>query len=60
VRKKPKMLARRESRRLSEIIEAGKHYDRSATEKAKRQTIEAADRLMREMDDLLKRLQRKG
>lgn len=51
---RPRPPPRKKAKSFVDIIEARQPYDKSKTERSKRRAIEAADRLMREMDDFLK------
>lgn len=60
MRTKPKLPARKPRKRLIDIIEQRQPYDAAKTERTNRRAREAADKLLREMDEFVRNADRKG
>ena len=54
MRTKPKLSARKPRKNLVEIIEAKQPFDAAKAERARRRASEAADKLLRDMDDFVR------
>ena len=59
MRSKPTAPPRKSPKPIAEGLDARLPYDKRRTDKSARQASDAADRLMREMDAVLKQLDRK-
>ena len=59
MRTKPKVAAKKPRRDLVGIIEARQPYDATKAERTNRRAREAADKLLREMDDFMRTSPRK-
>lgn len=54
MRTKPKLPARKPRKDLVEIIEKKQPFDVASAERARRRASEAADKLLRDMDDFMR------
>lgn len=59
MRTKPKVPARKPRKDLVDIIESRQPYDAAKGERTKRRAREAADKLLREMDEFVRNAARK-
>ena len=60
MRSKPKAPGAKPAKPLADLIDAKLPYDKQRSQKTNKRASEAADRLLREMDAVLKQLDRKG
>lgn len=61
MRSKPKDTSpRKQAKPLADMIDAKLPYDKRRAQQSGKRASEAADRLLREMDEVLKHLDRKG
>ena len=60
MRTKPKLPARKPRKDLVDIIEQRQPYDAAKTERTSRRAREAADKLLREMDEFVRNADRKA
>jgi hypothetical protein len=56
---KPKLASRKKGKAVAEGLAARQNYDKRKADETRRRAVEAADRLLREMDDFIRATGRK-